>query len=87
MRSGVLGMPEWLGTLVMVLLIIACFFAYGVHVLTRPDAGKRPDVRPRGIEPPDEARTAALQERYSMLAQAWRRWQETPRGPGTGIGL
>jgi hypothetical protein len=74
-------MPEWLGTLVMVLLIIACLFAYGAHVLTCPDAGKRPDVRPRGIEPPDEARTAALQERYSMLAQAWRRWQETPRGP------
>ena len=80
MRSGVLGMPEWLGTLVMGLLIIACLFAYGAHVLTRPDAGKRPDVRPRGIEPPDEARTAALQERYSTLAQAWRRWQETPRG-------
>ena len=27
-------MPEWLGTLVMGLLIIACLFAYGAHVLT-----------------------------------------------------
>ena len=42
-------MPEWLGTLVMGLLISACLFAYGAHVLTRPDAGKRPDVRPRRL--------------------------------------
>ena len=81
MRSGALGMPEWLGTLVMGLLITACLFAYGAHVLTRPDAGKRPDVRPRGIQPPDAERTAALRERYSEFADAWQRWQETPRGP------
>ena len=37
-------MPEWLGTLVMGLLIIACLFAYGAHVLTRPDAAKRPTI-------------------------------------------
>ena len=81
MRSGALGMPEWLGTLVMGLLITACIFAYGVHVLVHPDSGTNPSAKPRGIEPPDEARTAALQERYSTLAQAWQRWQETPRGP------
>ena len=80
-------MPEWLGTLVMVLLIIACLFAYGAHVLTRPDAGTNPSAKPRGIQPPDAEQTAALRERYSEFADAWRRWQETPRGPGTGIGL
>ena len=74
--------PESWNAVVVVLLIAACIFAYGVHVLVHPDAGTNPSAKPRGIQPPDAERTAALRERYSELADAWQRWQETPRGPG-----
>ncbi len=74
--------PESWNAVVVVLLITACIFAYGVHVLVHPDAGTNPSTKPRGIQPPDAEQTAALRERYSEFADAWQRWQETPRGPG-----
>ena len=79
---GLVTVPESWNAVVVVLLITACIFAYGVHVLVHPDAGTNPSAKPRGIQPPDAERTAALRERYSELADAWQRWQETPRGPG-----
>ena len=79
---GLVTVPESWNAVVVVLLIAACIFAYGVHVLVHPDAGTNPSAKPRGIQPPDAERTAALRERYSELADAWQRWQETPRGPG-----
>ena len=74
--------PESWNAVVVVLLITACIFAYGVHVLVHPDAGTNPSAKPRGIQPPDAEQTAALRERYVGFADAWQRWQETPRGPG-----
>ena len=37
--------PESWNAVVVVLLIAACIFAYGVHVLVHPDAGTNPGLR------------------------------------------
>ena len=62
---GLVTVPESWNAVVVVLLITACIFAYGVHVLVHPDAGTNPSAKPRGIQPPDAEQTAALRERYS----------------------